>query len=241
MSGVGYVPDINHRTSRYQLGPGGQWRQHPLDLGANPGTVVGGVNSPFFLDFNVPGVRETFELRYGPGSAPPGRGGWQGPNNEYRAILRDALIWKFGGGEPTDVEVTDVQATNDTTIYHPFLELDESPDRPHPISDPRLPAGLQQRRNPFLGHREWVFNTLPAEEPPPVDPPPPPPPVDPPPVDPPTPHVCPMPPYLPGDVLAVARHWVKSKLLLPFPALRRGLQRIVVYLESLDTWQRNPR
>lgn len=181
-AGVGYVP--SQSTSWYKLDNlDSAYTRYAMVMTSDPGKVGQSPNE-FYLNFGDPAVRAAFELRYGPNTTGQRFKRWIGPGNEVKSIVANALSWKYGGGTPTEVEVTDAQATGDR-VWHEFLMATEdgwTEARPVHFNDPTKPHGLQLDPNgnvplnPFWGVPEYRFND--AEY---VPPPPPPPPVDPPP------------------------------------------------------------
>lgn len=181
--GVGYTPST--LVSQYMLDNlGTAYLRHVMDLSEDPGKV-GAVPNEHFLNFSDPAVRDAFERRYGPYTASSRHKRWIGPGNEVRHVLADALSWKYGGGaaRPTQVEITDVQATGDRLWYEYLVEVVQtgfSLDHPEHISDPSKPHGpvLDERgrtpKHPFWNVPYYQFN----DAAPAIDPPPPPPPVD---------------------------------------------------------------
>jgi hypothetical protein len=130
------------------------------------------------------------------------------PQNELRFFIVDALRKRFQAnpvpgytGEPTEVELGDVQATADP-FWKAFVrdtskDPGTTPDNPIHGIFPSKPFGPFSEFNPFAGsggRMEFYFNDFgrPIDPPPP---PPPPPPVDPPKDPPPAPAPCNLTPY----------------------------------------------
>lgn len=183
--GVGYNPQVRgFVVSIYQLDTlTSPLHRYNAVFSADPG-AVGANPDPYYLNLSDPVVRATFELRWGPNTAGTRFKRWIGPGNEVRSVLRDALIWFYanrpgdlGGstagrnGEPTEVEITDVQALNDAPIWVGYLQgavVGYSPDRRETINDPGRPSGDGQEQNPFWKITWYYHNTYSA--PPPFSP-----------------------------------------------------------------------
>ncbi|HEV7668753.1 MAG TPA: hypothetical protein VGS22_09530 [Thermoanaerobaculia bacterium] len=183
--GVGYDPHARGLSvSIYQLDTLTSPLQHySAVFSADPGAV--GVHpDPYYLNISDPLVRAAYELRWGPNTAGTRFKRWIGPGNEARAVLRDALVWylenrpgDLGGstagrnGEPTEVEITDVQALNDAPIWVGYLQgavVGYSPDHRETINDPNRHSGDGQEPHPFWKITWYYHNTY--EAPPPFSP-----------------------------------------------------------------------
>lgn len=175
-AGVGYDPQARGMTiSSYQLDNlGTPYHRHPVDFTADPG-AVGRNPDPYQLDLSDQAVRSAFERRYGPNTAGQRFKRWIGPGNEVKFLVREALAWHFannpamlgGGGtaghngEPTEVEVTDVQAFGDNEIWISYFQAalpGYSPERRLKVCDPEKPAGDSQERDPFWGIQVYFHN-----------------------------------------------------------------------------------
>ncbi|HXU32717.1 MAG TPA: hypothetical protein VN851_19275 [Thermoanaerobaculia bacterium] len=184
--GVGYDPQVRGLSvSIYQLDTlTSPLQRYSAVFAADPG-VVGAHPDPYYLSVSDPLVRAAYELRWGPNTAGTRFKRWIGPGNEARSVLRDALIWflanrpgELGGvtagrnGEPTEVEITDVQALNDAPIWVGYLQgavVGFSPDHRETISDPNRPSGDGQEQHFFWKITWYYHNTYSA--PPPFSPP----------------------------------------------------------------------
>ena len=179
--GVGYDPQARgFSTSRYQLDTlltpflsyQAVFTARPDLAGANP--------NPYYLDFSDAAVRAAIELRWGPETSTSRFKRWAGPGNEVRSLLRDALVWtwtahpeQLGGttanrnGEPTEVEITDVQAFNDSSLWVTFFQAElpgYSPEHRIEICDPNKPGGDGQETDPFWNLPYYFHNK--AQQPP---------------------------------------------------------------------------
>jgi hypothetical protein len=179
--GVGYDPQARgYTTSRYQLDTLlSPWLSYQADFSARP-DLVGAHPDPYFLDFSDPAVAQAIERRWGPGTASLRFKRWAGPGNEVRSLLRDALIWAWskrpellGGdvtnrnGEPTQVEITDVQAFNDSALWIAYFQAElpgYSPENRVVICDTSKPGGDGQETDPFWGIPRYYHNT--SQQPP---------------------------------------------------------------------------
>jgi hypothetical protein len=119
-------------------------------------------------------VVATFERRWGPGTASTRLKRWAGPGNEVRYVLRDALVWAWkshpellGGdtanrnGIPTEVEITDMQAVDDTDLYYSYFKAELpgfSPDRRVAICDRTKPPGDFDEPNAFWGGLPYYYH-----------------------------------------------------------------------------------
>jgi hypothetical protein len=184
--GVGYDPHLRgFSVSIYQLDTlTSPLQRYNAVFSADPG-AVGAHPDPTYLNLSDPVVRAAYELRWGPNTAGTRFKRWIGPGNEARSVLRDALIWFFanrpgdlGGvtagrnGEPTEVEITDVQALNDAPIWVGYLQgavVGFSPDHRETINDPARPSGDGQEPHFFWKITWYYHNTYVA--PPPFSPP----------------------------------------------------------------------
>jgi len=122
-------------------------------------------------NWSLPRDHDAYERRYGPGTAEFGDRGfkmWYGsPQNEIGSVVADALTWwgqqhpnpEFDG-RPTNVEIVDVQATNDP-VWRLYLQsAREGFSAAHPVhvNDPGKPPGPYQEWNPFWGMMNYYFN-----------------------------------------------------------------------------------
>jgi hypothetical protein len=137
---------------------------------------VGAHPNPYALDRSDPAVVAAFERRWGAGTATTRLKRWAGPGNEVRFVLRDALVWAWkshpellGGdathrnGEPTEVEITDMQATDDRTLYLAYLQSEAegfSPEHRAVICDSTKPGGDGQEPNSFWGVPYYYHNNF---------------------------------------------------------------------------------
>ena len=174
-AGVGYDPQARGLAiSHYQLDTlGSAYLHHPVDFSANPGEVGANPN-PYLLNFGDTAVRSAFERRYGPFTAGTRFKRWIGPGNEVKFLLRNALVWYFqnrpeqlGGdtsgrnGEPTEVEVTDVQALDDREIWIAYFQAELtgfSTEHRATICDPDRPLGDGEVAHPFWGIAYYYTN-----------------------------------------------------------------------------------
>lgn len=174
-AGVGYDPQARGLSvSHYQLDTlSSPYLHHVADFSANPGEV-GTSPNPYLLNFGDPVVAQAFERRYGPLTATTRFKRWIGPGNEVKFLLKNALVWYFqnhpeqlGGdatgrnGEPTEVEVTDVQAFDDRDIWISYFRAELtgfSPDRRVTICDPDRPLGDGEVSHPFWGISYFFTN-----------------------------------------------------------------------------------
>ncbi len=184
--GVGYNPQARGLSvSIYQLDTlTSPLRRYTVDFSADPG-AVGAHPNAYYLNLSDSVVRTAYEQRWGPDTAGNRFKRWIGPGNEARSVLRDALVWFYnnrptdlGGstagrnGEPTEVEITDVQALNDQRIWAYYLQgavVGFSPDRRQVINDPTRPSGDGQEPHFFWKITWYYHNTYSA--PPPFSPP----------------------------------------------------------------------
>jgi hypothetical protein len=173
--GVGYDPQARgFRSTSYQLDTlTSPYLHHASDFTAHP-DLVGKSPNPYHLELGDPAVRGAFESRYGAFTAGSRFKRWIGPGNEVKFLVREALQWYFttyperlGGdtrghnGEPTEVEITDVQAFGDREIWERyFTEVlpGFSPERRVTICDPSKPAGDGQETDPFWGLQYYFHN-----------------------------------------------------------------------------------
>lgn len=174
--GVGYDPGARGlHISGYKLDSvASPYTYYTMDLSADPGTV-GTHPNVYFFDLTDPAVRAAFELRYGPETVGPRMKAFVGPNNEVRFVVADGLRWwlanhpdQLGGstvgrnGEPTEREITDVQATGDRVIWQAYMIAESpgySPENREIINDPSLPPGDGQRLNTFWNMMTYYHNT----------------------------------------------------------------------------------
>jgi hypothetical protein len=158
--GVGYTASSS--TSSYVLGiltspP----RSHQMDLSALPANGHSWV---------LPQDSVAYEKRYGAGTAQFDDSGfkkWVGsPQNELKYVVVDALTWwgtqnpsSAFDGHPNDVEITDVQATNDM-IWRTYLLTTPgfSPGNPQHVNDASKPHGAYQEMNSWWGMMNYYFN-----------------------------------------------------------------------------------
>lgn len=175
--GVGYDPQARGLTiSRYQLDVlGSPFQSYPIDFSARP-DLVGAHPNPYALDHSDPVVYATFELRWGPGTASTRLKRWAGPGNEVRFILHDALVWAWtnhpellGGdttnrnGIPTEVEITDMQAVDDSSLYVAYFQSEVagfSLEHPIVVCDPTKPPGDSQVLNTFWNLPYYYHNNF---------------------------------------------------------------------------------
>jgi len=173
--GVGYDPQARgFTTSRYQLDTLlSPWLTYKADFSARP-DLVGAHPDPYHLDFSDAAVAQAIELRWGPGTASHQFKRWAGPGNEVRSLLRDALVWALskrpellGGdatnrnGEPTEVEITDVQAFNDSALWIAYFQAElpgYSPENRVVICDTSKPGGDGEETDPFWGIPYYFHN-----------------------------------------------------------------------------------
>jgi hypothetical protein len=173
--GVGYDPRARGlTTSHYQLDTlTSPFLSYTVDFSARP-DLAGAHPNPYALDRSDPAVVATFERRWGPGTASSRLKKWAGPGNEVRFVLHDALVWAWtkhpemlGGdasnrnGNPTEVELTDMQALNDTALWVAYFQSELpgfSPDHRVVICDPAKPAGDGQETQPFWGLPYYFHN-----------------------------------------------------------------------------------
>jgi hypothetical protein len=183
--GVGYDPQARGlAVSRYQLDTLlGPFLSHLADFTARP-DLAGAHPNPYLLDFSDAAVRDAIERRWGPGTSTQRFKRWAGPGNEVRFLLREALIWAWknqpdllGGdtanrnGEPTEVEMIDIQAFNDRGLWVTYFQEELtgfSPERRIVICDPDKPSGDGEEKEPFWGLPYYFHNRYQA--PPPVSP-----------------------------------------------------------------------
>ncbi|HEX9944518.1 MAG TPA: hypothetical protein VGG03_21105 [Thermoanaerobaculia bacterium] len=173
--GVGYDPQARGLSiSRYQLDTlTSPFLSYKADFSARP-DLVGAHPNPYDLDFSDATVREAIERRWGPGTASDRFKRWAGPGNEVRFLVREALAWAWakrpdllGGdrsnrnGEPTEVEITDVQAFNDRDLWITYFQAELtgfSPERRAVICDPGKPSGDGEEIQPFWGIPYYFHN-----------------------------------------------------------------------------------
>jgi hypothetical protein len=173
--GVGYDPQARGLTvSRYELDLlGSPFLAYSIDFSARP-DLVGAHPNPYGLDRSDAAVVATFERRWGPGTASTRLKRWAGPGNEVRYVLRDALVWAWkshpellGGdtanrnGIPTEVEITDMQAVDDTDLYYSYFKAELpgfSPDRRVAICDRTKPPGDFDEPNAFWGGLPYYYH-----------------------------------------------------------------------------------
>lgn len=183
--GVGYDPQARGLTvSRYQLDSlNSAFLSHPIDFDARP-DLVGTPPSAYYLNYGDRAVAAAIEQRWGAGTATEHFKRWQGPGNEVKFLLHDALVWAFrehpemlGGdtsnrnGEPTEVEIIDMQATNDRSLWLAYFQNaleGYSADRRAIVCDAKLPAGDGEYTDPFWGIQYYYHNNFQA--PPPFSP-----------------------------------------------------------------------
>jgi hypothetical protein len=164
--GVGYDPQARGlMTTYYQLDSfSSPFLSYRADFSARP-DLAGAHPDPYSLNYADAAVRAAIELRWGPGTASDRFRKWEGPSNEVRFVLRDALIWAFskhpellGGdtsnrnGLPTEVELTDAQAFNDRGLWVSYFQSELpgfSPDHRAVICDATKPAGDGEAIDPF--------------------------------------------------------------------------------------------
>lgn len=182
--GVGYDPQARGLTvSRYQLDTLlSPWLTYQADFSARP-DLAGANPNPYHLDFSDAAVRAAIEQRWGPGTASQRFKRWAGPGNEVRSLLVDALVWAFtkhpellGGdtanrnGQPTEVEITDMQAFNDNAIWIAYFQAElpgYSPEHRAVICDATKPSGDGEEIQPFWGIPYYFHN---KSQQPPVSP-----------------------------------------------------------------------
>jgi hypothetical protein len=179
--GVGYDPQARGlRISRYQLDTLlSPWLTYVADFTARP-DLAGAHPDPYHLDFSDAAVRDAIERRWGGGTASQRFKRWAGPGNEVRSLLREALVWAWsrqpgllggdaahGNGEPTEVEITDMQAFNDSALWIAYFQAElpgYSPERRVTICDPKKPGGDGEEIEPFWGIPYYFHNT--SQQPP---------------------------------------------------------------------------
>lgn len=175
--GVGYDPQARGLTvSRYQLDSlNSSFLSHGIDFTSRPDEVGVSPNA-YYLNFGDRAVAAAFERRWGPLTATEHFKRWQGPGNEVKFILHDALVWAFtrhpemlGGdtanrnGEPTEVELIDIQATNDRALWLAYFQTElpgYSPERRVSVCDANLPAGDGDYTEPFWGIPYYYHNKI---------------------------------------------------------------------------------
>ncbi|HTG33703.1 MAG TPA: hypothetical protein VLB76_12315 [Thermoanaerobaculia bacterium] len=173
--GVGYDPQARGlAVSHYQLDTlTSPFLSYQVDYSARP-DLVGAHPNPYVLSRTDPAVVAAFERRWGPFTASTRLKKWAGPGNEVRFVLHDALVWAWtqhpellGGdtanrnGEPTEVELTDMQALNDTGLWVTYFQTELpgfSPDHRVVICDPAKPPGDSQGIEPFWGIPYYTHN-----------------------------------------------------------------------------------
>ncbi len=183
--GVGYSPQVRGLSvSIYQLDTlTSPLQRYSVDFSADPG-AVGAHPDAYYINLSDTAVRTAFEQRWGPNTAGTRFKRWIGPGNEVRSLLRDALVWFYanrpadlGGntagrnGEPTEVEITDVQALNDQPIWVYYLQgavIGFSADHRETINDPTRPSGDGQEPHSFWKITWYYHNTY--SSPPPFSP-----------------------------------------------------------------------
>jgi len=162
--GVGFT--LSNPTSYYILGTlTSPVQSHAMNLGALP---ANGVSWAFPQD------NAAYEQRYGTGTTEHGDHGFKkwaySPQNELKYIVVDALRWWYSknaspeyDGNPTDVEITDVQASNDQ-VWHTYLLTTPgfSPSNPQHVNDPSKPHGPYQEMNAWWGMMNYFFNDNPG-------------------------------------------------------------------------------
>jgi hypothetical protein len=179
--GVGYDPQARGLTvSRYQLDTLlSPWLSYHADFTARP-DLAGANPNPYHLDFSDAAVRTAIEQRWGPNTATQRFKRWAGPGNEVRFLLADALAWAFakhpellGGdtanhnGQPTEVEIIDMQAFNDSAIWIAYFQAElpgYSPEHRVVICDVMKPSGDGQETDPFWGIPYYFHNN--SQQPP---------------------------------------------------------------------------
>lgn len=179
LPGVGY--DVHAKglsVSRYQLDNlFGPFSSYVMNFSARP-DLVGASPNPYYLNLGDPAVKAAYELRWGPNTTSNRFKRWQGPNNEVRSVVKDALAWAFvarpdllGGspagfnGAPTEVEITDAQAVNDRALYTSYLVANAdgfSPATRVEVCDPSLPPGDVETQNTFWSMTFYVHNNYQA-------------------------------------------------------------------------------
>ncbi|HZF07809.1 MAG TPA: hypothetical protein VFE33_03375, partial [Thermoanaerobaculia bacterium] len=158
--GVGYT--VSNATSFYILGTlTSPVQSHLMDLSALPSKGS---------SWGLPQDAGAYEKRYGPGTTQHGDTGFKkwaySPQNELKFVVVDALRW-WGtqhpnpeyDGNPNDVEITDVQASNDQ-VWHTYLLTTPgfSPTNPQHVNDPSKPPGPYQEMNAWWGMMNYYVN-----------------------------------------------------------------------------------
>jgi hypothetical protein len=173
--GVGYNPQGRGLSlSRYQLDTlSSPFLSHPADFTADPGAVGRNPNA-YQIVLSDPVVAAAYERRYGPFTATNRFKRWAGPGNEVRFLLKNALVWfhqnhpeVLGGetagrnGEPTEVEITDVQAFDDREIWLAYFQAELtgfSAGNRVTVCDATIPPGDGQIQHPFWGIAYYYTN-----------------------------------------------------------------------------------
>ncbi|HEY3568534.1 MAG TPA: hypothetical protein VGP73_11435 [Thermoanaerobaculia bacterium] len=173
--GVGYDPKARGLTvASYELDAlGSPFLSYSIDFSARP-DLVGARPDPYAFNLADPAVIAAFERRWGPGTASTRLKRWAGPGNEVRYVLRDALVWAFnnrpellGGdttnrtGTPTEVEITDMQAVNDNSLYYAYFKAALPgflPDNRIVICDPTKPQGDFDVPNTFWNGVPYYYH-----------------------------------------------------------------------------------
>ena len=177
--GVGYDPQGRGLSlSRYQLDTlSSPFLSHAADFTADPG-AVGSHPNAYQIVLSDPAVAAAYERRYGPFTSTNRFKRWAGPGNEVRFLLKNALVWFFenhpeslggdaGGrnGEPTEVEITDVQAFNDHDIWMSYFQAELtgfSAGNRVTVCDASVPAGDGEIQHPFWGVPYYYTNVFAA-------------------------------------------------------------------------------
>lgn len=177
--GVGYNPQGRGLVmSNYILDLlSNPYQHYAADFTANPGEV-GAAPNPYAINLSDPAVAAAYERRYGPFTATGRFKRWAGPGNEVKFLLKNALVWFYqnhpeslGGdttarnGDPTEVEVTDVQAFDDRQIWVTYFEAELtgfSEGNRATVCDATVPPGDGQIQHPFWGIPYYYTNVYSA-------------------------------------------------------------------------------
>lgn len=145
------------------------------------------VLNPYFVDLTNPVIDALYQQRYGPCTTGPCVidgvthyfKAWAGPGNEVKSVVFDGLRWwwtvkhgqtwtgpeAYAGPQPTDCEATDVQTTNDASIWRNFLIATApgfSPTNRDIIHEDQTACGLGERPNGFWPMTYYYDNQPPC-------------------------------------------------------------------------------